>query len=552
MSDAPKTCDVLVLIPKRDELRSAAAVFEFDSEVPESIIEDKYECWSSVLAGLRVLVMLADSQSSTKLALATRDAITALDPAVAFCIGTAAGREDEISYMDAVIATAVLDATEWRAKPGELRPQWEDPLKPSADVRHDVDLFVKSNLWHAAARDLLLAALRRLGSPVPPEVGTSWPTVQDAWIATSSFLHQDAKLLGQIWGLHGKLRAIDMETAGFVSACLGTARTRPWIVIRAVSDYGTVESKRDGARPAAGAAAATIAHAFISHGLKRAHPLRVAPAESMEPAISESNFFARMTISDFLAKELPTRFDVRLDDAVLRQELTIHDLAALCGHGDKTVEELDDIREEYFTTKYLDYDDEADVRRLTGSAWADEVMDIYEYLGIRLSNADVLYVGVSTGRDLPKVCPKFNTLTGVDLSTQMLERAARVQPKLRQVRSRAETLGAISDASVDLYLSLRTYQSSLFDIPSALRQAYRVLRADGSLVISIPGGFLDRSGPELRYIPGLLVPGSNEIVDKERPRRFAREILRQVDRMGFTRVGFHQREGDLYIYARRV
>ncbi len=527
-------------------------MFEFDSEVPESTIEDRYECWSSVLEGLRVQVVLADSQSSTKLALATRDAMAALDPAVAFCIGTAAGRENEISYMGVVLATAVLDATEWRAKPGELRPQWEDTFKPSADVKHDVDLFVKSSLWRAAACDRLLAALGRLGSPVPPEVETSWPAVQDAWIATSGFLHQDAKLLGQIWGLNGKLRAIDMETAGFVSACVGSARARPWIVIRAVSDYGTVESKRDGARPAAGAAAAAIAHAFISHGLKRAHPLRVAPAEAMEPVISESNFFARMTISDFLAKELPKRLDVRLDDAILRQELTIHDLAALCGHRDGVVKELDDIREAYFTTKYLDYDDEADVRRLTGSAWADEVMDIYDYLGVRLINADVLYVGVSTGRDLSKVCPKFSSLTGVDLSTQMLERAARVRPELRQVRNRAETLEGIADASIDLYLSLRTYQSSLFDIPSALRQAYRVLRADGCLVISVPGGFLDRSGPELRYIRGLLVPGSNEIVDRERPRRYAYEILRQLDRMSFTRLGFHQREGDLYIYARRV
>jgi SAM-dependent methyltransferase len=360
-------------------------------------------------------------------------------------------------------------------------------------------------------------------------------------------------LLDQIWSLHAKLRALDMETAGFVNACASPARARPWVVIRAVSDYGTKESKKDGARPAAGAAAAVIAYTFIGHGLKRAHPLLVAPTQPPAPTLSKDNFFARMTMSEFLAKEVPRRFGVPFDDGALSRELTIYDLAVLYGNKRNAVRILDEIRELYFTTKYSDYSDEADVRRLTGSTWADEIMDIYEYLGIRLSNADILYVGVGNGRDLSHVCPKFNTLTGVDLSVQMLEKATHVQPQLKHIRDSAETLASITDESADLYLSLRTYQSSLFDIPSALRQAFRVLRRDGGFVISIPGGFLDRSDEQLRYVPGLLVPGSSKIVDRARPRRYAQEILTHLDRMTFSRVGFHQREGgDVYVYGRKA
>lgn len=179
------------------------------------------------------------------------------------------------------------------------------------------------------------------------------------------------------------------------------------------------------------------------------------------------------------------------------------------------------------------------------------MLDAYNFIGIDTSRADILYVGVGTGRDLPLVCPKFKSLTGVDLSVTMLDRAKQVQPDMTVVRDRAEGLVNIADESVDLYLSLRTYQSSLFDIAAALRQALRVLRGGGGLVLSIPGGFLDRTSDEqLRVVRGLLVPGS-DVVDRALPRRTAARILAQLDNLMFERVGFHQRDTDLYVYARK-
>ncbi len=552
MLDRPDKCDVLVLIPKRDELRSAATVFDLDPETPESKLDDEYEYWSAIVAGLRVQVVLADTQGNANVALVTSSALSAFDPAVAFCVGTAAGREGDISYMDVVLATSVLDATEWRTKDGKLQPQWESKLDPTADVKHDIDLFVKTALWREEAARRFVAALGQLGLETNTEAVSKWPVVQDAWTVTTGFLHQDRGFLDDIWSLNARLRAIDMETAGFVNACMGPARQRPWIVVRAVSDYGTKESKHDGARPAAGAAAAVIAHTFIEHGLRRAHPVRLDPPQSPDPVLSDGNFFARLTMPNFLTEEIPKRFGIPFEEGAVSRELTVNDLAALCGSGDKVMDVLDELRETYFTTKYSDYDDEADVRHLTGSIWAKEVMDIYDYLGITLRQADIIYVGVGNGRDLPLVCPKFNSLAGVDLSAKMLEQAAGTQPELNRVRDRAETLSLIADESADLYLSLRTYQSSLFDVPSALRQAFRVLRSGGGLVLSIPGGFLDRSAHELRYVPGLLVPGSSNVVDRSRPRRYAQQILTQIERMPFSQLGFHQREGDIYVYGRKA
>lgn len=552
----PTKCDILIVIPKRDELAAAGAVFGLDVDDPDFTLgegEQGFECWQVTVAKLAIVIFLGNTQDNASLALATATALSSLDPAVAFCIGTAAGREGEIAYLDVVLAKAVLDATEWRPKAGQMRSQWNDKFDPLPDVMHDIERFVKeSAAWREEASDIMAAALGKLDVHADQAVLEKWPVVKDAWTVTTPFLHEDPEFLAKIWGLNARLKAIDMETAGFISACRASARERRWAVVRAISDYGTPESKHDDARPPAGVAAAAITRVFIERGLIRAHPMRVAPQQSREQALSPSNFFARTTMSDFLTTEIPKRFDIPFETSTVSRELTVYDLAALCGSGADIDVELDRLREDYFFDKYSDYRDDADVRQLSGSAWADEVAAIYKFLGIALARADILYVGVGNGRDLPYVCPEFKSLSGVDLSRKMLKQAAAIQPSMKQVRGRAENLRDIADQSCDLYLSLRVFQSSLFDIPAALREAFRVLRPKGALVISIPGGFLDSSGGELRYVPGLLVPGSTDVVDRSRPRLYAERILWQLERMAFEKVGFHQREGDVYVYAEKV
>jgi nucleoside phosphorylase/SAM-dependent methyltransferase len=545
---------VLLVIPKRDELRAAGAVFEFSPD-DSTLLNDTYETWGLQLGELSAQVVLADAQGTDTVALATRSALDKFDPSIAICLGTAAGREPETSYLDVVIATAVLDASEWRAVQGRLEPQWTPPREPSREVLHDIDGFVKRKDWQQECRRWLDAALGDLDAQAPSDVLKGWPRVHDGWAVTTRFLHQDPRRLKRIWRLHTRLRAVDMETAGFVHACRGDSRRRPWFVLRAVSDYGTRESKRDELRASAGAAAAAVSRSLIERGLRRAHPLTVDPKESGDARLSEDSLFTRLTMPSFLAEQLPKRLGVAIEVNSLTAELTVSDLAALCSNDEQSAttvhQVLDDLRETYFTRKYIDYDDEADVRGHTGPAWMEDVLHAYDFVGIDPAQADILYVGVGTGRDLPLVCPEFKSLTGVDISTEMLKRAKQVQPDMTTVRDCAEDLTNIGAQTVDLYLSLRTYQSSLFDVAAALRQALRVLRGGGSLVLSIPGGFLDRTSNDgLRYVPGLLIPGSN-VVDRGFPRRIAERVLSQLENLTFERIGFHQRETDLYIYARK-
>src|SRR5215211_5843679 len=117
--------DILLVIPKRDELRAAGAVFGCIPAEPDRRLDQTYETWEVALGDLTGRVLLAEAQNSAALALATKAALDEYDPPVVMCLGTAAGREGKVGYLDVVLATAVLDASEWRRLPEGWERQWE-------------------------------------------------------------------------------------------------------------------------------------------------------------------------------------------------------------------------------------------------------------------------------------------------------------------------------------------------------------------------------------------------------------------------------------------
>ncbi len=559
MTTAGLSIDVLVLVPKRDELWATAAVFGFDPDTPDGRSDDDREYWRAVAADLTVGVLLIDRQGNTDASLTTDRALGQFDPALVMLVGTAAGRQDKASYLEVVIPLTVVDGSEWHAEEGGLQPRWDaGALRPPDAARYDIERFVRGGNWRPRCRELFEQAVRDLyasASSGAPDVPDQWPVVSDGWGIATSFLHEDPALLSRVWAIHDRLRVVDMESAGFAKACAGQPRIRPWFVVRAVSDFGTRGSKRDGLRPAAAAAAACVARTFLEIGLVRTHPLLIRPPETGESNLSARNFFAQKSMSDFLAEQLPGEFGVTLDPTRLSSGLSSADLAALCAGCGRTPDEiadrLDALRATYFTDKYLDYEDEGDLRQFIGDAWADEVRRCYEFLRIGVAQSDVMYVGVGSGRDLEVVVPAFRSLIGVDVSPPMLEQAVKRQPRLECWPRTAERLAGIDDGTVDLYLSLRTYQSSLFDIPAALREATRVLRPGGGIVLSVAGGYVDEAADgTVRLVPGLLIPGST-VVDPSGPRQIAWRVLAGLESLAYEGIAFHQGATDLYIYATR-
>lgn len=253
-------------------------------------------------------------------------------------------------------------------------------------------------------------------------------------------------------------------------------------------------------------------------------------------------------ICDYLTRqglpieELPFDWDVTIDD------LEQYCASALDRNNPIDLHSLlDRARGHAFDTKYADYTYDKDVRGLDDS-WQHELRDIF-----RLLRADdyprrrLVNVGIGNGLEAKDVFDRAAHLIAVDVAPKSLERAKARMPAARCLLEDAEDLKSIPTASQDLYVSLRTYQSSYFGITKALREAYRVVRQGGIVLISVANGFL---GEDSALIPGLVIPQSS-VVNRDRPFEVAEKIRRKLTLMRFEEVGVRTGLAEIYVYGRR-
>ncbi len=105
----------------------------------------------------------------------------------------------------------------------------------------------------------------------------------------------------------------------------------------------------------------------------------------------------------------------------------------------------------------------------------------------------------------------------------------------------------IDNVSQDLYISLRTYQSTLFDIEESLFELYRILRPGGFCVISIPYVFYVNG--EIKK--GLIRPGSKDELDIDLPYVLADRIRRGLNRLDFSSTGLRTGLFEIYVYGQK-
>ena len=107
----------------------------------------------------------------------------------------------------------------------------------------------------------------------------------------------------------------------------------------------------------------------------------------------------------------------------------------------------------------------------------------------------------------------------------------------------------IPDNSIDLYLSLRTYSSSLFDIRRSIAEAKRVLRSGAAIVISIPHLYFKN---EISYEIGLMRDVRAGKITKAYRDEVANEVMHYLNLFEFDDVAHSTRYPyETYISARR-
>lgn len=269
--------------------------------------------------------------------------------------------------------------------------------------------------------------------------------------------------------------------------------------------------------------------------------------------LSRTAIYVRLRIPELIRENLARR-GIVFDDLPVGGNVTAADLVAFCrallpnaahtpAHLERFIQEA---RGYAFDKKYAALTYEDDTRGL-GDHWRRELLSILASMGAAdYKRRRLLVVGIGNGEEGEELYSGCSNLHAVDIAPLSLEAARHRIAGGRFSLAAAEDLNAISSGGIDVYVSLRTYQSSYFDRHAAIREAYRVVRQGGIVIVSIANGFLDQGA----LIPGLLIPGTT-IVNRDEAFLLANEVRSKLAALGFDDIGVRTSIDEVFVFGRR-
>ena len=453
-----------------------------------------------------------------------------------FMVGTAAGLQGKVDIGDVVVSTDSV----WYYERNYL----SDAPVQRPDLRRPKRLLRTSFLgMHTVAaeqcgwKETYAGTLRRVNEVgFTTDIPASRSVHHKAIASGEKILDQD--FLSRI-GTHNDLVvAGDQEGWGFAETC--SDEDRDWMVIRGISDFGDKETRKRMAL-AASIAASTYLHTFLKHGYR-------AP-KKVNAIIPNESLYVRDQIIPMVCEHLD-RAGFLTTGIYFSPKSTLADLVQIVSGTEpppnrRALRKIARIaRASAFDRKYTKRASAED-ERYAIKGWEDELERVLVVAaGEYWMKKKACVVGIGNGDEGREIYSQFSAFIGVDIAPQSLRLASKHFPQMKIYRAEAENLRGIETNSIDLYISLRTYQSALFDLRMALYEAYRVLQEKGTCVISVPYKYL----MDGRLLEGLLSGGSNEL-DPDRPYRVADRIRRMMQAANFEKIRLYQGEVEIYIYG---
>lgn len=199
-----------------------------------------------------------------------------------------------------------------------------------------------------------------------------------------------------------------------------------------------------------------------------------------------------------------------------------------------------------FNSKYGTYKYSDDARSLDLN-WKENFKSFYKMSSVLpISTHTILNVGVGSGHEAIALFSDCPHITFVDIAQAGLEHIKKKLPLSKTLIASADDLSPIPNNIFDLYISLRTYNSSFFNIKKALLEAHRILKPNAIIIISVANGFLC---PERHsIIPGLIIKGT-DFVDIYRGMDMVKLIYSELVQLKFENIQFYPTNTEIFLSA---
>jgi len=269
--------------------------------------------------------------------------------------------------------------------------------------------------------------------------------------------------------------------------------------------------------------------------------------------LPRSSFYLRKSIFGIVASHLSDD-SLNITDLRPSLELTITDVERYCisrfGHRSASLirNKVFAARRRAYSEKYGGRTTATDERYTDIAGWNLEFESILAKCGVhKKTEKPVLCVGIGNGLEGRDIYRRFKNLTIIDVSEDQLKQAQTQFPHAKAICTEAEVLKDIENESRSLYISLRTYQSTLFDIDAAVLQAHRVLRSKGWFIASVPYKYIVNQS----LLTGLPHPGSTRL-DEELPYVYCDKIRRSLAKLSIENIAVHTGLFEVYVIGQRA
>lgn len=267
-------------------------------------------------------------------------------------------------------------------------------------------------------------------------------------------------------------------------------------------------------------------------------------------AINNSPYYHENRISNLVIEKLAQR-----GFGITKEELNLHKsrnaltqyISDSFGLEYTQAESLvNDAISEAFNKKYGAYQYSDDTRSLD-TEWKQKFENFCSMAAnLKIEDSAIIDVGVGGGHEASCLFSECKNITFVDVAIDGLLHVKNNIPSATIINASADNLVIIESNRYDLYISLRTYNSSFFDIARAITEARRILKNNASIIISVANGFL--CSERECIIPGLLIPGT-EFVDLYRGIETTKLIKKEYIHAGFKDIRLCPTNTEIYLSA---